>query len=57
MVLVASKSISSIIVDPASASTKRIAWAFGCAKKDSDEEIALYRVLVERIEELRSKRA
>lgn len=40
----------------ATASIKRIAWAFGCAKKDSDEERDLYRLLLERIAELRAKR-
>lgn len=29
---------------------KRLAWAFGCAKKNSDEEAALYRLLVEKIQ-------
>lgn len=47
---------ASIIVDPSQASTKRIAWAFGCARKDSDEEMALYRILVERVAELRKGR-
>ena len=32
------------------ASLKRIAWAYGCAKKGSDEERALLAVLVERIQ-------
>lgn len=30
-------------------SPKRLAWAFGCAKKDSDEEVVLYRMLVEKL--------
>lgn len=40
----------------ASASIKRIAWAFGCAKKDSDGERELYQLLLERTAELRAKR-
>lgn len=31
------------------ASLKRIAWAYGCAKKGSDEEAMLYERLVERL--------
>lgn len=50
------RSRANILIDPESASTKRIAWAFGCAKKDSDEERALYNLLVERIEKLRAER-
>jgi len=38
------------------ASIKRIAWAFGCAKKDSDEEAALYRLLLERCDGLLASR-
>jgi hypothetical protein len=33
-------------------SVKRLAWAFGCAKKDSDEEVALYRRLRAHFEQL-----
>jgi len=40
----------------ASASIKRIAWAFGCAKKDSDGERELYRLLLERTAELQAER-
>ncbi len=39
---------ASIIADPDRASLKRIAWAFGCAKKDSDEEAMLRRILIVR---------
>lgn len=35
---------------------KRIAWAFGCAKKDSDEEVELYRLLLAKIERLKEQR-
>lgn len=49
---VASKSVAAIFTDPDSVSTKRLAWAFGCAKKDSDEEIALYKALRERFAKL-----
>lgn len=44
-----------LLSDP-SASIKRLAWAFGCARPDSDEEIMLYRALVERILKARSVR-
>jgi len=50
--MVSSRTKASILVNPESASTKRLAWAFACAKKDSDEEIALYRLLVERFAKL-----
>jgi hypothetical protein len=36
-------------------SIKRLAWAFGCAKKGSDEEVALYRLLVEKMTALRGE--
>jgi hypothetical protein len=45
-----------IFADPDGASLKRIAWAFGCAKKGSDEEIALFRILRERFERLETER-
>lgn len=45
-----------ILSNPDAASTKRIAWAFGCAKKDSDEERALYRVLRERFAKVLAER-
>lgn len=35
---------------------KRLAWAFGCAAKDSELEIELYRALVARITEARKER-
>lgn len=35
---------------------KRIAWAFGCAKKDSIEETALYRLLLAKVEAIREER-
>lgn len=38
-------------------SIKRIAWAFGCAKKDSEEESALYSLLLDKIERIRARRA
>lgn len=41
------------LVEPATGyeswSVKRLAWAFGCARKDSDLEIALYRALKAKI--------
>jgi hypothetical protein len=39
---------ATVFADPNGTSIKRVAWAFGCAKKDSDEEIALYRILLEK---------
>lgn len=35
---------------------KRLAWAFGCAAKDSETELTLYRALVERILNARKER-
>lgn len=48
-VAVKMKGISNLLTNPDGASLKRIAWAFGCAKKDSLEEDALRRLLVQRI--------
>lgn len=48
--------VSKILADPSAVSLKRIAWAFGCAKKDSEEEEALYRVLVARVDQVRAER-
>lgn len=44
---------SILCADPSSVSVKRLAWAFGCSKKDSDEEQALYRALVAKVLESR----
>lgn len=41
-----------IITNPDSASLKRVAWAYGCAKKGSDEERQLLAVLVEKVRAL-----
>lgn len=51
------RATASILIDPDTASTKRIAWAFGCAKKGSDEELALFRILRERFDKLGIERA
>jgi len=40
--------IAGILADPSNASLKRIAWAYGCARKGSDEEAKLLAVLLER---------
>lgn len=40
-----------------SASIKRIAWAFGCAKKDSEEEARLYRLLKVKLREIEERYA
>ncbi len=45
---------ATLLTNPDGASLKRIAWAFGCSKKDSDEERALYYVLLERVNKERA---
>jgi len=45
---------SKILADPEAASLKRIAWAFGCSRKNSDEEAALCRLLCDRVARLRA---
>jgi hypothetical protein len=40
---------ASILLNPDTASLKRIAWAFGCAKKGSDEERQLEALLREKL--------
>ena len=50
------RQVAGILIDPDGASIKRIAWAFGCAKKDSDEETALYRVLRDRMAKVLAER-
>lgn len=52
----ATRAAAGIIADPGSGSIKRLAWAFGCAKKGSDEEVELYRILVERMAALKAAR-
>jgi len=49
------QSASVLCADPKTVSIKRLAWAFGCAKRDSEEEQALYVALVERV--LKSRHA
>jgi hypothetical protein len=39
----------SIFANPDKATTKRIAWAYGCSKKDSEDEAKLLAILRERI--------
>jgi hypothetical protein len=39
---------ASALIDPVGASLKRIAWAYGCAKKGSDEEAQLQQALLEK---------
>ena len=43
------KAIASLLDDSSKASLKRIAWAYGCAKRHSDEESALRRIPIERV--------
>ena len=40
---------ANIFANPEQASLKRVAWAYGCAKKDSDEESRLLELLIERV--------
>lgn len=40
---------ANIFANPEQASLKRVAWAYGCAKKDSDEEGELLKLLIERM--------
>lgn len=42
------KTMAAIFDDPDSVSLKRIAWAYGCARKGSDEEEKLLAVLLEK---------
>lgn len=37
-------------------SVKRIAWLFGCARKDSEDERQLYKLLVRKLDRLRAAR-
>jgi hypothetical protein len=39
---------ASVIQNPDAASLKRIAWAYGCARKGSDEELVLRAILFDR---------
>ena len=45
-VTVQTRTAASVLEDPDACSLKRAAWAYGCAKKDSDEERALLAVLL-----------
>ena len=40
---------ASILEDPDRSSLKRLAWAYGCAKKGSEEERALGEILIARV--------
>lgn len=44
-----SKMVSGVIADPGASSLKRIAWAYGCARRGSADEAALRDILVDRI--------
>jgi hypothetical protein len=37
-------------------SVKRLAWAFGCCKAGSDEEVALYNLLLDKLDSIRKER-
>lgn len=46
-----------LTADLDSVGVKRLAWAFGCSKKDSEEEAELYRRLVEKLDRIKGQRA
>lgn len=43
------RAVTQIIINAETSSLKRIAWAYGCSKKDSDEERQLHALLVEKV--------
>lgn len=43
------RQFASILIEPHKASLKRLAWAYGCAKKGSDEEARLLKLMRERV--------
>jgi len=43
------RTVASILTNPDAASLKRIAWAYGCAPKGSDEERQLRTLLLEKL--------
>jgi hypothetical protein len=45
----APRAVSTTIINAATCSLKRLAWAYGCAPKGSDEERQLEQILVARI--------
>lgn len=53
-----SHAIAAILVEPDldKVSVKRIAWAFGCARKDTEEERQLYRLLLRKLDRVRAQR-
>lgn len=51
-VIKASMRSATVLINPESASLKRVAWAFGCAKKGSDEERALLEILLAKVRAL-----
>lgn len=44
--------IANVFVNPDGASIKKLAWAYGCAKRGSDEERQLLELLVARVRKL-----
>lgn len=42
------RKVAQTIISADTVSLKRIAWAYGCSKKDSDEERQLKAILLER---------
>ena len=43
------RTLANVLVHPEQASLKRIAWAYGCAKKGSAKEAQLELILIDRI--------
>lgn len=43
------RTVAAILVNPDACSLKRLAWAFGCAPKGSDEERQLRELLLEKV--------
>lgn len=50
--LVNQRTVAAILVNPDACSLKRLAWAFGCAPKGSDEERQLRELLLEKVKQL-----
>lgn len=48
--------VHTLCTDLDAVSIKRIAWAFGCAKRDSEEESELYRMLLAKVERIQAQR-
>lgn len=45
------RTLANIVLHPDQASLKRIAWAYGCSKKGSEEERQLHEILAARLQQ------